>query len=79
MYYRHIMAKFLITLEQDEAGWYVAECPDLPGCVSQGRSREEAIRNIREAIAASLETRVARGEILPRHEVVEVEVPAGPG
>ena len=48
--------KFLVTIEQDEAGYYVVECPALPGCVSQGKSRDEALTNIREAILASLET-----------------------
>ena len=43
---------FHITLTPDEDGWIVAECPALPGCVSQGRDEEEAIRNIREAITA---------------------------
>ena len=42
--------RFLVTLEQDEAGYYVIECPALPGCISQGRTREEALANIREAI-----------------------------
>ena len=67
--------KFLVTLEKDEAGWIVVECPALPGCVSQGRTADEAIKNIREAIAASLETRVAHGLPLAM-EVTEVEVEA---
>ncbi len=66
--------KFLVTLETAEDGWLVVECPALPGCVSQGRSREEALANIREAIMASLETRRALG--LPAAlQVAEVEVP----
>ena len=66
--------KFLVTLETDEDGWLVAECPALPGCVSQGRTREEALANIREAIMASLETRRALG--LPSEiQVAEIEVP----
>jgi predicted RNase H-like HicB family nuclease len=67
--------RFLVTIEQDEAGYYVAECPALPGCLSQGRSREEALGNIREAILVSLETRRAQGLPLDL-EVVEVEVAA---
>ena len=43
---------FHITLDPIEDGWIVAECPALPGCISQGRSEEEAIANIREAITA---------------------------
>jgi predicted RNase H-like HicB family nuclease len=46
------MMTFHITLEHAEDGWIVAECPALPGCVSQGRDEEEAIANIREAITA---------------------------
>jgi len=65
--------KFLVTIEQDEAGYFVVECPSLPGCVSQGRTREEALTNIQEAIALSLETRHAQG--LPTSiEVTEIEV-----
>jgi predicted RNase H-like HicB family nuclease len=45
---------FHITLEIAEDGWIVAECPALPGCVSQGKNEEEAINNIREAITAWL-------------------------
>jgi predicted RNase H-like HicB family nuclease len=43
---------FHITLETAEDGWIVAECPALPGCISQGKDEEEAINNIREAITA---------------------------
>ena len=53
--------KFLTTLERDEDGIWIAECPSIPGCVSQGRTREEAVTNIREAIAACLEVRAERG------------------
>jgi len=65
--------KFLVTLEVGEDGYLVAECPALPGCVSQGRTRVEALANIQEAIVLSLETRRAYG--LPLQlEVTEVEV-----
>jgi predicted RNase H-like HicB family nuclease len=53
--------KFVVVLTQEEDGWIVAECPSLPGCFSQGRDREEAIENIREAIQLSLETRESEG------------------
>jgi predicted RNase H-like HicB family nuclease len=67
--------RFLVTLEPDEDGWIVVDCPALPGCVSQGRTHEEALRNIGEAIQLSLETRRANG--LPVGlEVAEVEVEA---
>jgi predicted RNase H-like HicB family nuclease len=43
---------FHVTMEAAEDGWIVAECPALPGCVSQGRDEEEAMKNIKEAITA---------------------------
>lgn len=65
--------KFLVTLEIGEDGYVVAACPVLPGCISQGRTREEALANIHEAIELSLETRRAYG--LPLQvEVAKVEV-----
>jgi predicted RNase H-like HicB family nuclease len=67
--------KFLVTLERDEQGWIVAECPALPGCVTQGRTVDEALSNVREAIEVSLETRRAQGLPLAI-EIVEVEVEA---
>lgn len=45
---------FHVILEPDEDGWVVAECPALPGCVSQGKDEQEALDNIREAIQAWL-------------------------
>lgn len=69
--------KFLVTLERDETGFIVAECPALPGCVSQGRNEAEAIANIRETIEASLETRRTHG-IPTKIEVAEVEVEVSP-
>jgi predicted RNase H-like HicB family nuclease len=45
---------FHVTMQPDEDGWIVAECPALPGCVSQGRDEEEALKNIKEAITAWL-------------------------
>ncbi len=67
--------KYVVTVERDEDGWFVVECPALPGCVTQGRSLDEALGNIREAIAASLETRRARG-LTESIDIVEVEVEA---
>jgi predicted RNase H-like HicB family nuclease len=45
---------FHVTLEKAEDAWFVAECPALPGCVSQGRDEKEALENIKEAIVAWL-------------------------
>ena len=67
--------KFLVTLERDEAGFIIVECPSLPGCLSQGRTEAEAFANIREAIEASLETRRQKG-IPTQIEVAEVEIKA---
>lgn len=53
--------KFIVNLDRDESGRIVAECPAIPGCVSQGKSEAEALSNIREAIQACLEARAANG------------------
>lgn len=67
--------KFVITLEQDEDSFFVASCPALPGCHSQGRTREEAIANITEAIRGYVASMRKHGEPIPTiTEVEEVEV-----
>ena len=53
--------RFNVTLDRDEDGVWVAECPAIPGCVSQGKTREEALDNVREAIALCMEVRAERG------------------
>jgi predicted RNase H-like HicB family nuclease len=53
--------KFMVTLERDETGMLVVECPSIPGCISQGRTDQEAMDNIREAIQACLEVRAEQG------------------
>jgi predicted RNase H-like HicB family nuclease len=66
--------KFLITMFQDEDGVYVAECPSIPGCISQGRTEAEAEQNIQQAIRECLEVRAEKGmplTVTTRH----VEVP----
>ncbi|PSB19122.1 type II toxin-antitoxin system HicB family antitoxin [Phormidesmis priestleyi ULC007] len=59
------MGKYRVLIEADEDGMYVAEVPTLPGCISQGQTRAEAIENIKEAIAAYLESLDAYGEPVP--------------
>jgi predicted RNase H-like HicB family nuclease len=54
-----------VVLYPGEDGYWVAECPSLPGCVSQGRTKEEAIANIREAIAAYIAALEADGLPVP--------------
>jgi antitoxin HicB len=67
--------KFAITLEEDEDGYIVVSCPALPGCHSQGRTEEEAIANIREAIRGYIASMRRHGEPVPTiKEVREVEV-----
>jgi len=50
--------KYLVTLDRDEDGVWIAECPAIPGCVSQGHSREEALENVQDAILGCLKARV---------------------
>ena len=52
--------KFIITIFQDEDGIYVAECPSIPGCVSQGKSEKEAEKNIQDAIKDCMEVRAGK-------------------
>ncbi len=67
---------FHVTLEQAEDGWIVAECPALPGCISQGRDEKEALDNIREAIAGWLwaEDQKAMSSISPQQTPIVVTV-----
>ncbi len=65
--------KLHVMLEQDEAGYFVAEVPALPGCLSQGKTREDALANVKEAVAGWLETMEAKTE-MNRDLVVEVSV-----
>ncbi|MDQ7784680.1 MAG: type II toxin-antitoxin system HicB family antitoxin [Desulfomonilaceae bacterium] len=53
--------KFMVTIQRDEEGTWVVECPSIPGCVSQGATKEQALKNIEEAIALCLEVRAERG------------------
>ena len=69
--------KFRIHIEQDEGGVFVATCPTLPGCVSQGVTREEARRNIADAIEGYLASLEKSGDPIPppiTEDVVEVDV-----
>jgi predicted RNase H-like HicB family nuclease len=67
--------KYRVLVEEDEDGVFVAEVPSLPGCISQGETREEALANIKEAIAVYVESLEAHGEAVPppiTEELVEV-------
>ena len=61
--------KLHVVIEKDEAGYYSAEVPALPGCLSQGRTREEALANIKEAIEGWLEVMDAKQELDPSRTV----------
>ncbi len=66
---------FNVTLERDEDAVWIAECPSIPGCVSQGKTKDEAIENIRDAIKVCLEVRAEKGLPLTV-ETRQVEVAA---
>ena len=71
------MRELPVILRPGEDGFIVAECPLIPGCISQGRTREEALANILEAVALALECRAAEGWSLPEgYEVATVTVAA---
>jgi predicted RNase H-like HicB family nuclease len=67
--------RYRIIIEQDEDGMFVAEAPALPGCVSQGKTRKEALDNIQDAIKGYLESLKKHNEPIPPsidEEIVEV-------
>ncbi len=61
--------RFNVAIEQDEAGYYVAEVPAIPGCLSQGKTHKEAIANIKEAIEGWLEVMEAKQSYDPARPV----------
>jgi predicted RNase H-like HicB family nuclease len=65
--------KLHVVIEQDEAGYYVAEVPALPGCLSQGKTYEEAISNIKEAIEGWLEVMESKQSYDPSR-LIEVAI-----
>ena len=67
--------KFMITLDRDEDGAWIAECPAIPGCISQGATKDEATANIHDAILGCLEVRAEQGMPLTvETRLVEVAV-----
>ncbi len=69
--------KYRILIEQDEDEMFIAECPSLPGCISQGKTRGEAIKNIHDAIKGYLESLKKHDEPIPPaidEEIIEVAV-----
>lgn len=67
--------KFLITMFQDEDGMFIIECPSIPGCVSQGKTEQQAEQNIKEAIKECLEVRAEKGmPLIVKTREVEIAV-----
>ncbi|HEC63036.1 MAG TPA: type II toxin-antitoxin system HicB family antitoxin [Candidatus Acetothermia bacterium] len=67
--------KYRVIIEQDEDGMFVAECPALPGCISQGKTRAEALEDIKDAVSGYLASLRKHDEPIPppiEEEVVEV-------
>lgn len=65
--------RITVTIDRDEDGVWIAECPSIPGCVSQGATKDEALANIREAIELCMEVRAESGMPLTI-ETQQVEV-----
>jgi len=53
--------RFSVTIDRDEDGIWVTECPAIPGCISQGNTKDEALENIQDAIYQCLQVRAERG------------------
>lgn len=68
--------KYTITLQKDEDGMYIVKCPSLPGCISQGKTKDEALSNIKDAIEGYLQSLKKHNEPIPSidEELVEVNV-----
>ncbi len=66
--------KRTVLLYPGEDGYWVAEVPSLPGCISQGESRDKALENVQEAIEIYLESLIKDGELIPEdfYEVIHI-------
>lgn len=68
--------QFRVEIQQDEDGMFVATCTSLPGCISQGKTREEALENVKDAISGYLYSLKKHNEPIPpsiREELIEVK------
>ena len=69
--------KFRILIKQDEDGVFVSEVPELPGCISQGKTRDDSITNIKDAISGYMASLRKHGDPIPPsidEETVDVHV-----
>lgn len=69
--------KFRVVIEQDEDGKFVASCPTLPGCISDGNTRDEAVANMKDAMEGYLASVMKSGDPIPTpisEEIVEVDL-----
>lgn len=64
--------QFKIAISQDEDGVYVIECLNLPGCISQGKTKEDAIENIKDAIRGYLESLKKHNEEIPIKNISQI-------
>jgi len=72
-----LLMKYRVLIEQDEDNMFIAECPSLPGCISQGKTRKEALKNIEDAIRGYIESLKTHDEPVPppvTEEVIEVVI-----
>jgi antitoxin HicB len=70
-----MLMRYRIVIERDEDDIFVAECPQLPGCISQGKTRDEAVNNIKDAIEGYITSLKKHNEPVPlpiEEDVVEV-------
>ncbi|CAD6491241.1 MAG: HicB_like antitoxin of bacterial toxin-antitoxinsystem [Candidatus Argoarchaeum ethanivorans] len=66
--------KYKVVISKGEDGWYVVECPSIPGCVSQGKNFEEALENIKDAIQGCLTVLNEKIEIKGEEKLMEIAV-----
>ena len=69
--------KFRVNIELDEDGQYIASCPTLPGCVTDGRTREEAMENMKDAMVGYLTSIIKSGDPIPApisEDVIDVDL-----
>jgi predicted RNase H-like HicB family nuclease len=66
--------QFKVVVSEGEDGWFVVECPSIPGCVSQGKTVEEALENVKDAIRGCLDVLSERIKIRSNERIMEVAV-----